>query len=363
MDKYRGLQLIRAGLIGVVLVLLLIAVGLQPDRLVSLATAVRYQALFSEAGGLVVDNDVTVSGIKVGAVSDVSLRDGDALVTFTAKANIPLGSDTTAHIRTGTLLGERVLTLESAGGARMHPMSVIPVTRTSSPYLLTDAISDLTTNTAETQTQTLNQSLDTLSETIDQIAPQLGPTFDGLTRLSRTINSRNQDLRELLGNAGNVTGILSERSQKVNTLILNANDLVAVLAQRRQAIVGLLANTSVVAQQLTGLVHDNEAKLAPTLDKLNSVTEILEKNRDNIGKSLPGLAKFALTIGEAVGNGHYYSAFVPNILPGQFLQPFLDYLWGFRTFNTDRGYGPGTPSPFPRAFFPWPLLENFYGHP
>ncbi|MGH3562970.1 MAG: MlaD family protein, partial [Mycobacterium sp.] len=193
MDKYRGLQLIRAGVIGVLLVLLLIAVGLQPDRLVSLATAVRYQALFSEAGGLVVDNDVTVSGIKVGAVSDVSLRDGDALVTFTAKANIPLGSDTTAHIRTGTLLGERVLTLESAGGGRLHPMSVIPVTRTLSPYLLNDAISESTTNIAGTETQTLNQSLDTLSETIDQIAPQLGPTFDGLTRLSQTINSRNQN--------------------------------------------------------------------------------------------------------------------------------------------------------------------------
>ncbi|MGH3960875.1 MCE family protein [Mycobacterium sp.] len=354
MLKYRGSQLIKAGFIGVVLVLLVIAVGLQPERLLSLASAVRYQALFSEAGGLAVGNDVRVSGIKVGSVAGVSLQHGDALVTFSLNGNILLGSDTTAHIRTGTLLGERMLTLESAGSGRLHPMDVIPIARTSSPYSLTDAVSELTTNAAGTDTAMLNQSLDTLSKTIDQIAPQLGPTFDGLTRLSQTLNSRNENLGDLLKNASDVTGILSERSQQVNTLILNANDLVGVLARRRQEIVDLLANTSVVAKQLTGVVHDNEAKLAPTLDKLNSVTAVLEKNRDNIAKALPGLAKYQITLGEAVSTGFYYQAFLPNQLVLQLLQPFIDYLFGFRTFDTAPGRGPGFPSPMPRAELPFP---------
>jgi phospholipid/cholesterol/gamma-HCH transport system substrate-binding protein len=354
MLKYRGSQLIRAGFIGVVLVALVIIVGLAPDRLMTTATAVRYQALFSQAGGLAAGNKVMVSGIKVGSVSGVSLRHGDALVTFTLKGNVLLGSETRAHIRTGTLLGERVLTLESAGSGRLHPMDVIPTDRTSSPYSLTDAVSDLTTNTAATDTAALNHSLDTLSKTIDQIAPQLGPTFDGLTRLSETINSRNENLGDLLKSASDVTGILSERSTKINTLILDANDLVGVLAQRRQEIVDLLANTSTVAKQLTGLVHDNEAKLAPTLDKLNSVTAVLEKNRDNIAKALPGLAKYQITLGEAVSSGFYYQAFVPNMLVLQLLQPFLDYLWGFRTFDVAPGRGPGYPSPMPRAELPWP---------
>ncbi|APA74599.1 mammalian cell entry protein [Mycobacterium avium subsp. hominissuis] len=354
MLKYRGSGLIKAGFIGVVLVTLIIAVGLQPERITSWATSVRYQALFSEAGGLAVGNHVMVSGINVGSVSDVSLRHGDALVTFTLDGKILLGSDTSAHIRTGSLLGERVLTLESAGSGRLHPLDVIPVSRTSSPYSLTDAISDLTTDTAGTDTAALNHSLDTLSTTIDQIAPQLGPTFDGLTRLSQTLNSRNENLGALLKSAGDVTGILSERSQQVNTLILNANDLVGVLARRRQEIVDLLANTSVVAKQLTGMVHDNEAKLAPTLDRLNSVTGVLEKNRDNIAKALPGLAKYQKTLGEAVASGFYYQAFVPNMFVLQLLQPFIDYLWGFRTFDVAPGRGPGNPSPMPRALVPFP---------
>ena len=48
------------------------------------------------------------------------------------------------------------------------------MSRTSSPYSLTDAVSELTANTAATNTDTLNQSLDTLATTLDQVAPQLG---------------------------------------------------------------------------------------------------------------------------------------------------------------------------------------------
>ncbi len=352
MLKYRGVGLVKAGLIGVALITMVILVGLSPDRFITWATMVRYQALFTEAGGLAKGNPVTVSGMKVGTVSDVKLRHGDALVTFAMKGNILLGSETTAHIRTGTLLGERNLTLESAGGGKLRPMTLIPVSRTSSPYSLTEAVSDLTSDTAGTNTTALNQSLDTLSATLDQIAPQMGPAFDALTRLSRTLNSRNKNLTDLFKSAGDVTGILSERSQQVNKLILNSDSLLQVLVARRQEVVDLLANTSVVAKQLTALVHENESTLAPTLERLNRVTAVLEKNRDNIGKAIPGLAKFAVTVGEGISSMYAYSAFVPNFLAPQLFQPLFDYLWGFRTFDTSRG--PGFPSQVPRSLTPWP---------
>ncbi|GFG51186.1 mammalian cell entry protein [Mycolicibacterium agri] len=352
MQKYRGSSLIRAGIIGVVLCVLVIAIGLQPERLVQWATSLRYQALFTEAGGIAVGNDVTVSGIKVGSVSSVKLENGDALVGFTIDGRYALGSETTAHIRTGTLLGERVLALESAGGGTLSPNTVIPVTRTSSPYSLTDAIDELTANTAGTDTQALNQSLDTLAETLDRISPQLGPTFDGVSRLSRSLNSRNESLAQLFKTAGDVTGILSERTEKVNALILNSNDLLAVLNERRQAITSLLSATSAVSKELTALVADNEAELAPTLERLNDVSAMLEKNRDNLAKMLPGAAKYYLTQGEIVANGAYYNAFVPNLAFGQILQPFLDYAFGFR-----RGVNAGQPpdNAGPRAEIPFPV--------
>jgi phospholipid/cholesterol/gamma-HCH transport system substrate-binding protein len=351
MLKYRGKQLIRPGFIGVVLVVLVILVGLSPEKLSAWATSIRYQALFSDAGGVAAGNDVTISGIKVGNVSNVALQGRNAVVTFAIDGTVSLGSDTTAHVRTGTLLGERVLTLESKGNGTMRPMDVIPVSRTASPYSLTEAVSELTSNTAGTDTVSLNQSLDTLSATLDQVAPQLGPTFDGLSRLSQAINDRDDTLGDLLKNGADVTKILSDRSEQVNTLILNANDLVAVLSERRYAIVELLVHTSALSKQLSGLIHDNEQKLAPTLDKLNAVTAVLENNRDNIAKALPGLAKFQTTLGETIGNGPYYQAFVPNLDIAQILQPWMDYAFGFRR-GTNAGQPPDNAGP--RAELPFP---------
>ena len=351
MIKYRGTHLVRAGFIAVILMALVIAIGLQPERLANWASTIRYQAVFAEAGGLAAGADVKIAGVKVGTVSAVSLSHGDALVDFAVESGVSLGAQSTAHIRTGTLLGERVLTLESFGGATMGPREVIPLSRTSSPYSLTEAVSDLTANTADTDLGSLNQSLDTLSDTIDQIAPQLGPTFDGLTRLSSSINGRNERVGELLQHAGDVTEILAQRSQQVNTLLLNGNDLLGVLVQRRQVIVGLLNDTSALAQQLSGLVADNEKELAPTLEKLNSVTAMLEENRDNIAKALPGLAKYQVTVGETVANGPGYNALVANLDLAQTLQPFADYLLGFRR-GTDAGRPPDNAGP--RAELPIP---------
>ncbi|PRC50132.1 mammalian cell entry protein, partial [Mycobacterium sp. ITM-2017-0098] len=73
MQKYRGSSLMRAGFIGTVLIALVIVVGLQPQQLWSMATSVRYQAVFAEAGGLAAGNQVKVSGVTVGTVSDVAL--------------------------------------------------------------------------------------------------------------------------------------------------------------------------------------------------------------------------------------------------------------------------------------------------
>lgn len=292
-----------------------------------------------------------VSGVKVGTVSDVALRDGKALVTFTVNGKVNLGSNTTAHIRTGTLLGQRVLTLESDGEGRLRSTDVIPVSRTGSPYSLTDALGEFAGHTRDTDTAALNQSLNTLSATIDRVAPQLGPTFDGISRISKALNERNASLSGLLKSAADVTGILSQRSQQVNSLILNGNELLGVLKDRQYAIVTLLANTSALSQQLSGLVADNEADLAPALEKLNSVTAILERNNDNIAKAMIGLAKFQLTQAEAVNNGFYYNAFVANLSPAQTLQPFFDYAFGFRR-GVDAGQPPDNAGP--RAEFPFP---------
>ena len=288
----------------------------------------------------------------------MSLEHGDVLVTFTVKGNVQLGSASTAHIRTGSLLGQRILTLESAGNSTLRPMTVIPVSRTSSPYSLSEAVENLTSDVEGTDTGALNQSLDTLSTTLNEIAPQLGPAFDGVTRLSQTLNSRNKSLGELLKGAGDVTGILSQRSQQLNTLILNANDLVSMLVARRQAIVRLLESTSAVAKQLTGLVHDNEIEAG-------AVAREGEQSAGGTAKE-PGQPRqshsWAGEVLDHVGRNRVQRVllqpFIPNIFFLRFFQWPFDYSFGFRAYGR-----PGSPpdNAGPRAFLPFPSTTSREG--
>ena len=94
MLKYRDVNLTRTGFLGIVLVLLVVAVGLQPERLISWASGTRYSAEFAEAGGLSAGNDVKVSGVKVGTVSSVALGERGAVVTFTVDHSVRLGTQT-----------------------------------------------------------------------------------------------------------------------------------------------------------------------------------------------------------------------------------------------------------------------------
>ena len=98
-------------------------------------------------------------------------------------------------------------------------------------------------------------------------------------------------------------------------------------------------------------IYEPKGTLSPALEKLNSVTAMLQRNNDNVGKAMAGLAKFQLTQAEAVNGGFYYNAFVANLSPAQTLQPFFDYALGFR-----RGVNAGQPpdNAGPRAEFPLP---------
>ena len=56
-----------------------------------------------------------------------------------------------------------------------------------------------------------------------------------------------------------------------------------------------------------------------------------------------------------VANGPYYVGYIPNLTQGAFLQPFLDYAFGFRR-GTNAGQPPDNAGP--RAEIPFPVQRN-----
>lgn len=78
---------------------------------------------FAGIGGLSVGDDVQISGVKVGTVSDVSLNEETFLARVTVSVNkdLKLPTDTAALISSESLLGGKYLALEPGADEEIIP--------------------------------------------------------------------------------------------------------------------------------------------------------------------------------------------------------------------------------------------------
>ena len=107
-------------------------------------------------------------------------------------------------------------------------------------------------------------------------------TVRNVSKIATTIASRNSEISDLLDASNNVTGILAQRNRQITTLLGDGAQLFAVINARRAAVQALLLQTVQLAQQLRGLVADNRATLGPALRSLAHVTDLLNRNKQNI---------------------------------------------------------------------------------
>ena len=273
----------------------------------------QFVAEFAEVGGLTGGDPVVVSGLKVGSVGGVDL-DGDRVdVTFSVTDNnVRLGDATSAAIKAETALGRKELALTPAGSGDLQK---IPLNRTTVPYDVTEALSDVTSNVSQVDTGKVSSALDTLSDTFKDAPPQVKPVLDGLSRQSETVNSRDAALRDLLVHANNVSGVLAQRDDQLVKILAQGSSLLASLNQRGATIRSLLTNSVAVSDQLSGLVADNKAQLDPSLKQLDDLLTVLQQNRDQLGQVLDRTGPLVREIGEAVGSGPFVDTQVGNLVP------------------------------------------------
>ena len=348
------------GGIGIAVVLGLIVALLNHHRLPFVSDTKEYSGYFAEAGGLKGGEGVQVSGLRVGQVSSISLDGNRVLVKFNVDSKVRLGDRTEAAIKTRTVLGSKYLEVTPRGDG--HLSQTIPLDRTMSPYQLTDALGDLSKTINGLNTNQLSDSLSTLAQTFQDTPPDLKIAVSGIERISQTLNNRDEQLRSLLANANKATKVLGDRSDQIAGLVANANALLAELQTQSAALDQIAGNVSALSRQLGGVISENRETLRPALDKLNGVLTIVNNRKDRVQKSIKLLNAYALGLGESVASGPFFKAYLVNLFPGQFVQPFVDAAFSDLGLDpntllpsqlSDPQTGqPGTPAlpvPFPRT--------------
>lgn len=342
----------------------------------------KYSAYFAEAGGLTSNAEVQVAGITVGKVGDVELDGNRVLVTFRVDRKLRLGDRTEAAVKTKSLLGTKMLGVVPRGDGWQK--GAIPIERTTPAYQLPDALGDLSAAVSGIDTDQLSTSLHTLAETFHDTPPDLRVAVQGAARFAKTISKRDNELRNLLANARKSTDVLAKRSDQIVRLVDETDALLAQINSESAALDQLSASISMFSREISGFIDDNEESLTPLLNKVAAVLTIIEQRKEKLQEWLKRFNWHALGLGEAVSAGPFFKAYVANVVPGQFIQPYIESAFSdlgldpnvlLPSDRTEPQVGqPGTPPlpvPYPRTgqggpprvYLPDAITGNAEDHP
>jgi phospholipid/cholesterol/gamma-HCH transport system substrate-binding protein len=118
----------------------------------------------------------------------------------------------------------------------------------------------------------------------------------------------------LLSHAHAVSGVLAQRDDEFRKLVADGDQLLAEVIRRRDAIHQLLVTTTALANQLSGLVTDNRARLAPALRELREALSVLQRNKDNLSDTIETMAPFLDAFTNVLGNGHWFDSYVDGLV-------------------------------------------------
>ncbi len=303
------------GAISIVVLLALLVAGFRAQDLPVIGGGETYRAAFTEAGGLSPGDEVRIAGVRVGQVNDITIEDAQAVVTFKVKTDSAFGTETGAAIKVKTLLGDVFLALVPSGEGQLEADSTIPAERTQSPYDVVEAFEGLASTAEDIDTDRLAKSLTTLADLTRDTPEEFRGALDGVSRLSRVVASRDDQIQSLLVNLRRVSTVLSDRDQDIVALMEDADVLFRALVARREAIHRILVSTSTLSKELTTLVRQTRADLKPALTQLRGVVDVLTKNEDNVDQTLRLMAPFYRVFTNTLGNGPWFDTYIQNIAP------------------------------------------------
>ncbi|MCW2777469.1 MAG: Mce family protein [Frankiales bacterium] len=322
MKPFREMNKTVIGFASILVIVLALLGAFTLDRFIG---GQEYKAEFSEAAGLKPSDEVRISGVKVGKVLGLELARDRVLVRFRMKG-AHVGRTTRADIRIKTVLGRKYMSLTPDGGGTLEPGDTIPMERTTSPYDVAEAFQGLSATVGQIDDQQLARAFTTLADTFRDTPDEVRTTLTGLTRLSRTIATRDQELQRLLLRSKGVTATLAARDQDLVGILSDTSLVLDELRRRRQAIDSLLSSTTELSDQLIALTRENRATLAPALAKLRGVVVVLRQNQANLEKSLQRLPVFTRLFSNNLGNGRWFDTLIQNftdptnlgLVPGTF---------------------------------------------
>ena len=272
-----------------------------------------YKALFTDVTGLVVGDDVRISGVRVGEVRKIEvLPSATAQVTFSVDDDIPLATSVRVKLRYRNLVGQRYLALyEGPGGGQvLRPGGVIPHTQTTPALDLTVLFNGFRPLFTALTPAEVNR----LSYQIIQVLQGEGGTVASLLRrtasLTNTLADRDAVIGRVITNLNAVLSTLDEREESLDQTIVALQRFVSGLAGDRAAIGQALANLGDLTSATGELLGDARPALAADVAELGALAGTLNDNAAVIDRTLQRLPDRFSSLTRVASYGSWFNFYL-----------------------------------------------------
>nr|WP_159928412.1 MULTISPECIES: MCE family protein [Nocardia] len=281
------------------------------------------EAEFAQAAGLRPGATVDVSGIEVGAVRSVRLEGPKVVVELRVRRDLRLGPDARAAIEMSTILGRLHVDLLPGDGKGL-PGNRIRLINTTVPYNLSKMIQDPQYKNSferieRIDPRKLRQALDAVNQQLGD-SPQLAvQALDSIGALAKVVDDRRDEVDALLKGLDQVSQLVSDNQNSV-LLLLTRGEAIGAAVQKRQALLRqLLDNVASLSGLLRDMGLENNDQLEPLIHDLNTMSEGLAKNRDNLDRLYEIMPVTLRQFTNVTGNGPYGEVWAPWFFPDNWL--------------------------------------------
>lgn len=297
------------GLVGFAIIAALLFVAFRADQLPIIGGGDIYYADFSEIGGLHKGNEVRIAGITVGKVAGTELIGDKVAVKMRIKTDARLGNKTAATVALRTLLGATYIAIDPEGSGEMPPGSHIPNDRTTEPYDVVAAFTDLSHTTDQLDLKNLAKAIAIIGDIADSTPKEFSSAINGLADVSQTLGSRDKQINILLDSLTRASTVLNQHSAQIESLLKDSDQLFAAVAARRASIHNLLVAAQDISTQLSALVRSSRADLKPALDRLTKITQLLKANQSALDEALRLSPSFYSAFADTLGSGPWFDVY------------------------------------------------------
>ena len=250
-----------------------------------------YTARFDDVTGLLVNDNVKISGVTVGKVTGIQVDDGGAaLVTFEVNDDIDIPEDSTAEIRWRDTFGLRFLyvypgeseTLIAAGDDGVH----FPIDQTASPTSIGTFLTRITPFIDALDPSLQNEVLRALEGSIAGREQEIREIVADGADLTQALASRDEEIGRTLDNASTILDEYAQRDEDIRALVDSLVSITDTLARRNKTLDTAVSALADLQDEFGTLVEANDDELKLALDALETTTQTLTANSAELDEVL-----------------------------------------------------------------------------